>query len=186
MKYCLLLLCLLLFGGASAQVYRCVDDYGKTSYSDIECKGENMTVDVIEQEINVIPFKDHVDLDEKKFKVLYTGKTTGRSSRFLRVSIYEETDSYMIFYVEGYYNGPSNGKAEFRVIPNIHWSSSSYSTSDKGVSSGYARVGIGSAEKGTAVSDIITLQLWYYSPSNKASVLETKTIPYKKTWAKDI
>ena len=102
------------------------------------------------------------------------------------MSIYEETETYMIFYVEGFYNGPSNGKAQFRVLPNISTTGNSFSTSDKGVSSGYGREAIASKEKETVVSDIITLQLWYYSPQNKASVIETKVIPYKKKWVKNI
>ena len=186
MKYFTLLIGIFIYASANAQVFRCVDSNGKTTYSDSECTGKNKHVKTIEQDANVVAFEDHVKLDENKLKILYTGNKTGLKSRFLRVSIYEETESYIIFYVEGYYNGPSNGKAEFRVLPNIHWGSNSFSTSDKGISSGYARVGLGSKEKGTAVSDIITLQLWYYSPQNKASVLETKVIPYKKKWVKDI
>jgi hypothetical protein len=186
MKFFLFLFGILLSSVASSDVYRCVDDNGKTSYSDTECKGDKNRIDILEHKINASSLKDKVNPDENKLKVLYTGKTTGRNSRFLKVSIYEETESYMIFFVEGYYNGPSNGKVEFRVMPNVHWGSQSFSTSEKGVSSGYARVGFRSTEKGSDVSDIITLQLWYYSPYNKASVLETKVIPYKKKWVKDI
>ncbi|MDH5613228.1 MAG: DUF4124 domain-containing protein [Gammaproteobacteria bacterium] len=185
MRYILFLIIILFCGVSDAQVFRCVDGTGKTSFSDSECKGGDNHVDIVEQEINVVPFKDKVDLEENKLKVIYSGSTTGRNSRFLRVSIYEETESYMIFFVEAYYDGPSNGRAEFRVMPNIHWGAHSYSTSEKGVSSGYARVGMGSKEQETATSDIITLQLWYYSHNNKASVIETKVVPYKKTWVND-
>jgi hypothetical protein len=34
-------------------------------------------------------------------------------------------------------------------------------------------------------SDIISLQLWHYSPANKASFLGTLAIPFKKTWYKN-
>lgn len=185
MNFFIFLLTMLLGLNASAQVFRCIDNNANTSYSDKECTGKNKHVNTIDQNANVVIFEDHVELDDNKLKVLYTGKKTGRNSRFLRVSIYEETDSYMIFYVEGFYNGPSNGRAEFRVLPNIGTVGNSFSTSDKGVSSGYGREGIASKNNETSVSDIITLQLWYYSPQNKASVIETKVIPYKKKWVKN-
>jgi len=159
-----------------------VNDNGKISYSDAECKGEKKRIEILEHKVIAPSLKEQFNSDEKKLKVLYRGKTKGRNSRFLNVSIYEETDSYMIFYVEGYYNGPLNGRAEFRVLPNIGTVGNSFSTSDKGVSRGYGREGLASKEKTTATSDIITLQLWYYSPQNKASVMETKIIPYKKKW----
>jgi len=186
MKYFTLLFSIIFFVNVNAQIFHCIDNSGKTSYSDTECTGNNKYVNTIEQNANVVTFEGHVELDENKLKVLYTGKVTGRNSRFLRVSIYEETESYMIFYVEGFYNGPLNGRAEFRVLPNIGTVGNSFSTSAKGISSGYGREGLASKENVTAASDIITLQLWYYSPQNKASVIETKIIPYKKNWVKNI
>ncbi|MDH5409309.1 MAG: DUF4124 domain-containing protein [Gammaproteobacteria bacterium] len=185
MKQCIYFLLFFQCGLAYAQVYQCVNSEGDTIFTDQKCANGKAVTPKTGQAINVIPFTERVKLEENNsMKVIYRGKTAGSTSRFLRVSIHEETDSYMIFFVEGYYNGPSNGRAEFRVTPNIHWSARSFSTSEKGRSSGYARVALGSKENDKAVSDIITLQLWYYSPQNKASVVETKVIPYKKTWTK--
>lgn len=186
MKHFLLIFCALLSSIAYSDVYRCVGNNGEISYSNTECNGDIKRIDILEHKIKDTQLKDKDNPDENKLKTIYTGKATGKNSRFLKVSIYEETESYIIFYVEGYYNGPSKGKLDFRVIPNTKVGSRSFETSDKGVSSGYARAGFQSTEKGAELSDIITLQLWYYSPYNKASVLETKVIPYKKKWVKDI
>ena len=183
MKY---LLFFILFFSTSvhAEIFRCINKNGETSYSEKPCADDNQRVDIAEPNISIVTFKDKIELKENKLKVIYTGKNTGRKSRFVRVSIHEEEDSYMIFYVEGYYNGPPNGRAEFRVLPNIDWGAHSYSTSEKGFTSGYSRVGMGPQADSTGTSDIITLQLWYYSPSDKPTVLETIVIPYKKEWKK--
>ena len=69
-------------------------------------------------------------------------------------------------------------------MPNIRWQARSFSTSDIGVSSGHARVQLGSEAKDGDVSDVITLQLWQYTPDNSPKVLDTKVIPYKKKWVK--
>lgn len=183
MKYFLLFI-FILSSNAQAEIFRCINKSGETSYSETACTGDNQRVDMTEQEISVTTFKDKIELEENKLKVIYTGKLSGKKSRFVRVSIYEEADSYMIFYVEAYYNGPSRGRAEFRVLPNIDWGARSYSTSEKGFSSGYSRIGMGPKAKKSGTSDIITLQLWYYSPSDNPTVLETIVVPYKKQWKK--
>ena len=130
MKYFLFLFSILLSGVANSDVYRCVDNNGETSYSNTECKGDIKRIDVLEHNAKAAQLEDEVNPDEGKLKTLYTGKATGKNSRFLKVSIYEETESYIIFYVEGYYNGPSKGKLDFRVIPNTKVGSRSFETSD--------------------------------------------------------
>lgn len=176
---------LILYGlAANAEIYQCVDASGKTVFSDNECAENSIKAKVIDPQVNVAAFKDIVGSDQPSNRPLYIGSRVGRKTRFLSVSIYEETDTYMIFKVEAYYSGPSNGRAEFRVMPNIHWAARSFSTSDVGVRSGYARVSLGSNAESGAVSDVITLQLWQYTTGESPKVLETKVVPYKKEWKK--
>ncbi len=167
-----------------AEIYQCVDSDGRTVFSDHKCSDDDSNVRVVQPRVNVAPFKDVLEGQEESSRVIYRGSRVGRKSRFLDVSIYEETESYIIFEVEVYYRGPAHGRGEYRVMPNIHWRARSFSTSDVGVSSGFARVELGSRAKDGDVSDVITLQLWQYIPGESPSVLETRVIPYKKRWSK--
>ena len=183
-KVLLILFILLGSGLSSAEIYQCVDSNGKTIFSDQKCSDENSKTQIINPIVNIAPFKDVINVKETTSKSIYTGSSVGRKSRFINVSIYEETDTYIIFEIEVYYSGPENGRGEFRVMPNIRWQARSFSTSDIGVSSGHARVQLGSEAKDGDVSDVITLQLWQYTPDNSPKVLDTKVIPYKKKWVK--
>lgn len=167
-----------------AEIYQCVDSHGKIEYSDQKCSEKNSEVQVVDPKVNVVPFKDVLEIQQTDSRSIYKGSRVGRKSRFLNVSIYEETDTYIIFKVDAYYSGPVNGRAEFRVMPNIHWQARSFSTSEIGVSSGFARVQLSSKAKDGDTSDVITLQLWQYTPGKSAKILETKVVPYKKTWRK--
>ena len=68
MKYLALLFSVFLYANASTQIFRCIDNNGKTSYSDTECTGNNKHVNTIEQDANVVTFEDKIELDEKKIK----------------------------------------------------------------------------------------------------------------------
>ncbi len=170
-----------------ADIYHCLDQQGRAIFSDQACTDASSLQGKVEPVVNVAPFKSDEKAasgqqgDAKRW--LYRGSRVGGKTRFVSVSIYEETDDYMIFEVEGYYAGPPNGRAEFRVMPNIHWQARSFSLSERGLGKGYARVQLGSKAEGGDVSDVITLQLWQYVASKTQGVLETKVIPYKKIWA---
>lgn len=185
LKYLLITSLLLMSSFSSAEIYRCVDAGGAVSFSDQECDAGDTLVEIKESDINALPFGESIELDDSGLEVIYEGKRIGTESRFLRVSIYEETDTYIIFYVEGYYNKIHGGKAEFRVFPNTHWGARSYSTTEHGLVNGYARVGLGSKSEGSAESDIITLQLWEYKNGKTHGILETKIVPFKKKWIKE-
>lgn len=191
MKACLALLVFLstflVSNLGCAEIFQCVDVNGKVSFSDQECENGKAFVKKVEPIVNVIPSEDASDV-VKGPKTIYTGKAFGNETRFVKVQIHEETDSYIIFYVEGYFSGPKGAKAEFRVAPNIQWRANSFSTTDIGKSSGYARVGMNSKENDIAYSDVVRLSLWLYEPDDngklKARYLDTKVVPYKKKWVR--
>ncbi|MEC8429602.1 MAG: DUF4124 domain-containing protein [Pseudomonadota bacterium] len=180
-----LTLALLLTSIAShGAIYQCTDDRGKTIFSDEPCSQDENAVRTVTPSVNVAPFEDRINTPPNRPRPLYRGSNVGRKTRFISVSIYEETDTYMIFEVEGYYNGPANGYAEYRVMPNIHWRARSFSSSTRGLSKGYARIELGSKAPETNISDVITLQLWQYTPGKSPRVLETQVVPFKKAWIK--
>ena len=164
---------------ADAGIYKCTDQNNNVHFSDQEC------TDGIVEEVTISP---NVVVNDYKLepadRVIYLGDTLGTKNRFIRVSIYEETDEYMIFEVIGYYAGPEGGKLDFRVNPNIPWRAQIFESTQTGINKGYARVQLNDKGVDGQVSDIISLSLWYYDPKGKAHYLNSKTIPYKKTWKK--
>lgn len=163
-----------------AQINKCTNEDGKITYTDQECSGgeaERITVTP-----NILP--SQIKLEETSAKVIYEGTKLGSRSRFIRVAIYEETDEYMIFEIVGYHGGSEGGKVDFRVLPNIPWRAQGFTTTERGLNKGYTRVSLNSKGVDGQKSDIISFQLWYYSPQGKSKFLNSKTIPYKKVWKK--
>lgn len=184
MKKLLTLLTLIFCCYSQAEIFKCTNKNGDITYSDKECNSKAASREIVSGDLALRPFDTKIELEEIDLKTVYEGSRLGKESRFLRVSVYEETDSYMIFFVEGYYKKSYQGKAEFRVFPNIRWAVRSFSTTDEGVVSGYARVGLGSKSENEVDSDIITLQLWEYIDGKTHKILETRIIPFKKKWIK--
>lgn len=180
MKYLVLFVFTLVPILASAQVYKCVGPDGRLNFTDQKCPDGNGS----EIAVKVTNIATRLKLDKPIGKVIYEGSRIGIESRFIRVSIYEETDEYMIFEVVGYNGDTHGGKMDFRVNPNIPWGAQPFTTSERGLVKGFTRVSLNSRGVDGQMSDVINLNLWYYSPQNKAKFLGSITVPYKKTWKK--
>lgn len=171
-----------------ADVFHCKDKNGKSIFQDSECAVDQILVkkDANVQPDNVATFSE-IELGALPDgqQVVYQGSLVGNETRYLRVSIFEQTEKYIIFEVEGYFSGQPAGQLEFRATPNIPWSSNGFVTAVKpGLIKDYSRIGLNSKSDAEVDSDIISLQLWHYSPEKKATFLGSKTIPFKKHWVK--
>ncbi|WP_369413326.1 DUF4124 domain-containing protein [Microbulbifer sediminum] len=77
---------------ARAEIYQCVDNEGRTVFSDHKCSEDDSKVRVVEPRINVAPFKDVLDEQEKSSRVIYRvagldGKAGSWMSRSTRKQI---------------------------------------------------------------------------------------------------
>jgi len=170
---------------SSSKIYHCKNSNGQSTYSDQACDQDQKLIKTIEQNINSAPNNLPSDEQGKTLKTIYTGNINASGSRFLRVAIHEETDTHIIFYVEGFYNGSPRAKVQFRVIPNLSWNANFFESSKYGISKGYSRVALGLKANDTEESDILRLEIWQEIPGKPIKILEKKIIPYKKTWSKD-
>ena len=175
---------LLMTHTVAAQIYRCEDTLGNVIYTDQGCQKDNTETKVIPQTTNTVTPTVPTDEEGKPLKVIYNGSPYGTNSRFLKVAIYEESDHHMTFYIEGFNGERGNSRLDFRVMPNIRWSSNLFTTSERGKVSGYARVSLGSKEEDTATSDIIRLVIWKYENGKSVGPIESRIVPYKKSWVK--
>lgn len=170
-----------------ADIYHCEDKFGRTIFKDTEC---SFTETLVEKFVNVEADKiadlDSTELDlDNSLKTIYEGTKTGDKTRFVKISIVEETDEYMLLEVVGYFSGSPKGKMQFRAVPNMKWSySGDVHATERGFIKAYTRISLNSSANDIEESDIFSLQLWHYSPQNKASRLNMLTVPFKKTWHK--
>ncbi|VAW54664.1 hypothetical protein MNBD_GAMMA05-1278 [hydrothermal vent metagenome] len=170
-----------------ADIYQCKNDNGTISFKDTECSSSESLINMQKEEIYILKTDNDATLsNEKKLKVLYEASKYGNTTRFVKVSVFEETDNYLILEVTGYFSGYPAGTMQFRVTPNIPWGySGNVETKKPGMITAYTRISLNSSAKDKEKSDILLLQLWHYSPKNKASRLNILTVPFKKTWYKN-
>ena len=171
----------------SADIYHCKDKYGKTIFQDTECSDDVTFVEkFVNVEVHNVADFSNVDLElDNSLKVIYEGSKIGNETRFVKVSIAEETDEHLLIEVVGYFSGTPKGKMQFRAVPNIKWRySGDIHATERGFIKAYTRISLNSSAKDTEESDIFSLQLWHYSLQNKATRLNMLTIPFKKTWRK--
>ncbi len=172
---------------AFADIFHCKDKQGKTIFQDSECSSSEAFIEKFEniEAHNVGDFDSAgIELDES-LKVIYEGTRLGTETRFVRVSIAEETDEYLLLEVVGFFSGDPIGKMQFRAVPNMPWAyTGDVHATKRGFVKAYTRISLKSSAENIEKSDIFSLQLWHYSPQNKASRLNVLTVPYKKTWHK--
>jgi len=175
----------ILSGAVASKIYHCKDSNGQSIYSDQKCNKSHKLIKTMDNNIGTTSNAISSDKEKTNRKTIYTGNINAAGSRFLHVSIHEETDTYMIFYIEGFYNGTQNSKVQFRVIPNLSWNANFFETSKYGTSKGYSRVALGSKAKDIEKSDILRLEIWQDTKGKPIKILEKKIIPYKKEWKKE-
>ena len=181
----LLIILLFISGFTYADIYQCENDKGVISFKDTECLANESLVQLRKQE-SYAPIKNIEGKPSKKLKVLYEVSKYGNKTRFVKVAIFEETDDYLMLEVTGYFSGYPAGTMQFRVTPNISWGySGDVETKEPGIITAYTRISLSSDAKEVETSDILLLQLWHYSPNNKASRLNVLTVPFKKVWHKN-
>jgi|GEM_PF-1627251 len=169
---------------AHASIYQCKDERGKVVFKDEPCSSKESFVKQIEYKEPVLQPEEE---QTPPLKVLYRGPTFGNETRFVRVSLVEETDEYVLLEVEGYFNGRPAGRMQFRSVPNMSWSySGDVHTNKRGFVKAITRISLNSSAKAVEQSDILSLQLWHYSPENKATRFSMLSVPFKKTWKKSV
>jgi len=170
-----------------AEIFRCNDHTGKTIFKDSECSDKETEVDKIIYVNNPQSSSEDIKKNDS-LKVLYKGSRYGTETRFVRVAIYEESESHLMLEVTGYFSGTPKGKLQFRVVPNTKWSySGDVSTTKRGFVTAYTRIALNSSANDIEKSDILSLQLWHYfteKGKSKANRLKMLTVPYKKEWVK--
>ena len=185
MKNKLLILLLLYTNTALSDIYQCKDESGLVSYKDAECSNNEIFVEIIDEAKTVITITKADNNTELKQEVLYEDRSRSNKTRYLNVSIFEESYHYIILEVSGYFSGYPAGTMEFRVTPNVPWSYSGDVHATKyGEVTAHTRISLNSSANEIEKSDILSLQLWHYSPRNKASFLGSLAVPFKKTWLK--
>ena len=172
---------------AFAEMYRCIDDSGNTAYKSSACSVSEKEVKKIKYDDTLLSSNIDIQLNDS-LKVLYQGSNFGTETRFVKIAIYEESESHLTLEVTGYFSGRPKGKLQFRVVPNIPWSySGDVSTTKRGFVTAYTRIALKSSAKDIEKSDILSLQLWHYytqKNKNKANRLKILTVPFKKQWVK--
>ena len=180
----------------NADIYHCEDKYGKTIFQDTECSPDETFIEkfvsetFIEKFVNIeaenIADFNNAGLElDNSLKAIYEGSKIGNETRFVKVSIVEETDEYLILEVVGYFSGLPKGKMQFRAVPNTKWRySGDVHATEQGFIKAYTRISLNPSANDTEESDIFSLQLWHYSSLNKATRLNMLTVPFKKTWHK--
>ncbi len=170
-----------------ADIFHCKDKFGKPIYQDTECSSSETFVEkfVNVEAYNVADFNNSgIELDGS-LKTIFQGSIIGNQTRFVKVSIAEETDEYLLLEVVGYFSGSPKGKMQFRAVPNMGWAyTGDVHATERGFIKAYTRVSLKSSAEDIEESDIFSLQLWHYSPQNKATRLNMLTVPFKKTWHK--
>ena len=180
-------LALLAISLANADIFHCKDKYGKTVFQDDECaSGQTFVEKFVAVEVHNVADFDHAGIElDSSLETIYSGSRIGNETRFVNVSIVDETNEYLLLEVVGFFSGTPSGKMQFRAVPNTQWAySGDVHTSKRGFVKAYTRVSLGSAAEDTEHSDIFSLQLWHYSPENKATRMKMLTVPFKKTWRK--
>lgn len=170
-----------------ADIYQCKNDQGIITFKDSECLPNESLIKL--QKIENYAAEENIDVkssDDRKLKVLYETSKYGNATRFVKVAIFEESDNYLMLEVTGYFSGYPAGTMQFRVTPNVSWSyAGDVETKEPGMITAYTRISLSSDAKDMETSDILLLQLWHYSPANKASRINVLTVPFKKTWYKN-
>jgi hypothetical protein len=182
----LLILLFLYTNSALSDIYQCKDESGLVSYKDTECSDNETFVEIIDDEkTEITTTQADNNISEPEQEVLYEDSSRSNKTRYLNVSIFEESYHYIILEVSGYFSGYPAGTMEFRVTPNVPWAySGDVHATKNGKVTAYTRISLNSSAKEIEKSDILSLQLWHYSPRNKASFLGTLTVPFEKTWLK--
>lgn len=172
---------------ANTEVFHCKGKDGKTKFQDSECSSDETLIKKTAsvKVHNVINFDNSgIELDPS-LKTIFKGKKIGSQTRFVNIAIVDETDEYLLLEVVGYFSGSPRGKMQFRAVPNIKWSySGEVHATDRGYVKAHTRISLNSSAKETEASDIFSLQLWHYSPENKATRVSMITVPFKKVWHK--
>lgn len=169
-----------------AEIFQCRSSSGAINFKDSECSDSEQLVNKIAEEKTDTPAKTKVIRSKHAQEVIYNSTGRSKKTRYLKVSVFEEDFHYLIIEVTGYFNGRPRGTMEFRVAPNIPWASSGQvHATERGEVTAFTRLSLNSHAEDIVKSDIISLQLWHYSPANKASFLGTLAIPFKKTWYKN-
>ena len=182
--YCLLLL--IYIHPAFADIFQCRNSSGAIIFKDSECLSSEQLVNKIAEEKIDTPAKTKIIRSNHTQEVIYNSTGRSNKTRYLKVSVFEEDFHYLIVEVTGYFSGRPRGTMEFRVTPNIPWASSGeVHATEKGEITAFSRLSLNSSADDIVKSDIISLQLWHYSPANKASFLGTLAIPFKKIWYKN-
>jgi len=170
-----------------SEIFQCSDHTGKTIFKDSACSDKETEVDKIIYVNTPLSTSENIKVDDS-LKVLYKGSRYGTDTRFVRVAIYEESESHLMLEVTGYFSGTPKGKLQFRVVPNTKWSySGDVSTTKRGFVTAYTRIALNSSANDIEKSDILSLQLWHYyteKGKSKANRLKMLTVPYKKEWIK--
>lgn len=182
-----LLLLLFVSQFSHAEIFQCKDKAGNIVFKDSSCSSSENLINTITYELAQPPSSEDLKQNDK-LKVIYEGKKRGTDTRFVRIAIIEETSTYLMLEVTGYYSGIPHGKLQFRVVPNTSWAySGDVHATKRGYVTAITRISLSSDAKDTEKSDILSLQLWHYYTKNsekKANRLSMLTVPFKKEWSK--